>query len=262
MHGASTLSKQEKVKPEKTVGALVAGLKVIRYLINSKEPVGVSKVAKELSISPSTCFSLLRTLVHEDLLSFNTTNKTYAVSFGLLELLKGAMEEGQHSLKLIKEKMRVVAADHGVTTMLFRRLGSDRVVLVERADANTAVRVHIPIGQRLPMYIGALGRCFAAYGHIDRDLLHEKFKELRWESAPSFSEFWRDVKNVEQQGYAVDRDHFTRGITVAAAPILDSENFPVMVVSAVGFSGQFDDRALELLGNDIRKCTQEASAWF
>ena len=61
----------KNTKSEKTVGALVAGLKVLRYMSKVEEPVGVSRVARDLSISPSTCFSLLRTLVSEELLNFN-----------------------------------------------------------------------------------------------------------------------------------------------------------------------------------------------
>ena len=250
-----------KEKPEKTVRALTAGLKVLRYMVKSSEPVGVSKVAKELSISPSTCFSLLRTLVYEDLLSFDKESKTYTVSFGLVELAKGAMD-GEHSIKFIREKMRRVAVDHRVTTMLFRRLGENRVVLADRADAETAVRVHLSVGQRLPTYSGSFGRCFAAFGHVDRDSLYERFKEVLWESAPTFDEFMVDVKKVEEDGYAVDRDHFRRGVTTAAAPILDAESYPIMVVSAIGFSSQLDDVRLAALGDDLRECTREASEWF
>ncbi|MDH3279748.1 MAG: helix-turn-helix domain-containing protein, partial [Gammaproteobacteria bacterium] len=54
---------EKKAGSEKTVGALVSGLKVIRYLVQARSPVGVSQVARDIQISPSTCFNLLRTLV-------------------------------------------------------------------------------------------------------------------------------------------------------------------------------------------------------
>ena len=251
----------KNTKSEKTVGALVAGLKVLRYMSKVEEPVGVSRVARDLSISPSTCFSLLRTLVSEELLNFNEERKTYTLSTGLFELAKGALDQ-DHSLRVIRGEMRKLSLDHRVTVMLFRRLGADRVFLAERIDADAALRVHMSVGQRLPMYIAALGRCFAAFGQIDREVLRERFKELRWESPPPFKEFWADVKNVEKQGYAVDRDHFTKGITTAAAPILAANNFPLMVVSAVGFSGQFDDQKLKALGQDLRNASEVVGEWL
>ena len=255
------MTEAKKIKSEKTVGALVAGLKVLRYMSKVEEPVGVSKVARDLSISPSTCFSLLRTLVSEDLLDFSQEQKTYTLSTGLFELAKGAMEQ-DHSLRVVRREMRRLSLDHRVTVMLFRRLGSDRVFLAERIDTDAALRVHMSVGQRLPMYIGALGRCFAAFGQIDRETLRERFKELRWEAPPPFEEFWSDVKDLERTGYAVDRDNFTRGITTAAAPILGANNFSLMVVSAVGFSGQFDDQKLSMLGQDLRDASAVVGEWF
>ncbi len=255
------MSEAEKAKSEKTVGALVAGLKVLRYMSRMGEPVGVSRVAKDLSISPSTCFSLLRTLVHENLLSFHEQAKTYSVSSGLLELTRGALERDL-PLRFVKEKMSRVTSDHRVTTMLFKVLDHRRVILVDRVDADVALRVHISVGQRLPMYIGALGRCFAGFGEIDRESLYKRFKELRWESPPSFEEFISDAEGAKGLGFAVDRDNFTNGITTAAAPILDADKRPVAVVSAIGFSGQLGDDTLVALGEALRDCTAEASEWF
>ena len=65
--------------PDKPVGALISGLAVVRYLSTAAAPVGVSRIARDLGLNSSTCFNLLKTLVHERLATFDEATKTYRV---------------------------------------------------------------------------------------------------------------------------------------------------------------------------------------
>ena len=253
----------EKKKPgsEKKVGALVSGLNVLRYLVQAKLPVGVSQVARDVQISPSTCFNLLRTLVQEQLVNFDPVSKNYSISYGLLELTKGLIERDQ-VVQYLKPKLTQIALSHRVTATLWRRVAEDRVVLVERADAESAVRIHMTIGQRLPIFIGALGRCMAAFSGMSKDKIRRQFDALRWESPPEFEEYWDDLRETRSRGYAIDRDHFVRGITTIAAPVFDASGDPVLVVSAVGFSAQFSDAAHRALAEEVHACGKTGSDWL
>lgn len=252
-----------KKKPgsEKKVGALVSGLKVIRYLVRAQTPVGVTQVARDVEISPSTCFNLLRTLVQEHLVEFDPVTKTYSIGYDLLDLTKGLIERDQLIQHLVPF-LRKIALDHRVTATLWRRVGDDRVVLVERADTESAVRIHMSVGQRLPIFVGALGRCMAAFSELPKDVLKRRFNELRWQSPPSFEEYWDDLKEARARGYAIDRDHFVKGITTVAAPIFDAASLPIVVISSIGFSGQFSDAALRALADDVRACSEKGTEWL
>jgi len=129
--------KEQVVPSEKLVGALTAGLKVLRYLAQAESPAGVSQVARDLDINPSTCFNLLRTLVHENLVTFNAKKKTYSAGLGLLELTKGLTERDK-LVSFIRPRLEEIAHAHRVTATLWRRISDDRVVLVERADSESA----------------------------------------------------------------------------------------------------------------------------
>jgi len=243
---------------EKVVGALTAGLLVLRYLIRNELPVGVSQVARELDINPSTCFNLLRTLVHENLVVFNPAKKTYSIGLGMLELTKG-LTERDRILQFVRPRLAEIAQTHGVTATLWRRLNEDRVILVERADTDSAIRVYMAIGQRLPIFVAALGRCMAAHSGLSRNELRRRFESLRWQTAPDFEAYWRDVQQVTLKGYATDRDNFVKGVTTVSAPVLDASGHAVMAISAVGFSGQFTAKFLDKLAADKRRHAQQIS---
>lgn len=244
--------------PDKLVGALSGGLAILRYLGRSGTGVGVSQVARELKLNPSTCFNLLKTLVHEELAVFDRDNKSYALGLGLVELAKGALEQASYT-RLVRPHLDAIASKHRVTATLWQRVGDERVVLVDRADNDAAIRVHMNIGQRLPLFIAALGRCMAAHSGLPRAALKKRFAALRWEDAPSFETYWNEVEAARTKGYATDAGHYVKGVTTVSAPILDGAGQPVMAISAVGFSGQLTGAKLKALGEDLRRRSAQAS---
>lgn len=237
--------------PDKPVGALISGLAVLRYLAASPTPIGVTRIARDLSIHASTCFNLLKTLTHEGMINFDEATKTYTIGLGLVQLAKGALEQASY-VRMLRPHLEEIAVRHSVTATLWQRSSNERVVLVDCANNPSAVRVQMSIGQRLPMYLAALGRCMAAYSGLTPAELRRQLSELRWEDKPSFDEYLSDVQEVPKRGYAVDLGNYVKGVSTVSAAILDSTHRPVMAISAVGFSAQLGDSSIKALGEDLR----------
>src|SRR5690606_26368654 len=53
------------VAPGKVVGAVAGAIKILRYLADSRVPLGVSRIAKDTKLNTSTSFNILRTLAME-----------------------------------------------------------------------------------------------------------------------------------------------------------------------------------------------------
>lgn len=244
--------------PEKLVGALTSGLAVVRYLAASGTPVGVTRVARDLELNSSTCFNLLKTLVHEGLVNFDDATKTYAIGIGLVELAKGALEQASY-VRLLRPHLEALATNHRITATLWQRSREERVVLVDLADNTAAMRVHMSIGQRLPMYIAALGRCMAAYSDLSEEQLRERISVLRWENAPSFEDYYAEVRHVRSRGYAVDNGNYVKGVTTVSAPVVDAGERAIMAISAVGFSAQLTKTAIRQLGEDLHTRASQVS---
>lgn len=259
--GPSTLDGDDDVTaapPEKLVGALSSGLAILRYLSASATPVGVTRVARDLHLNASTCFNLLKTLVHERLVTFDAATKTYTLSLGLVELARGALEQASYT-RMLRPTLEDIALRFRVTATLWHRTTGERVVLVDRADNPAAARVHMSIGQRLPMYVAALGRCMAAHSGLSNAALLERVRGLRWEDAPSEAQYLEEVARARRQGYAVDRDHYVKGMTTISSAVLNDSLQAIMAISAVGFSAQFRAADLRMLGEALRDKTAVAT---
>jgi DNA-binding IclR family transcriptional regulator len=187
--------------PEKLVSALMSGLAVLRHLAASSTPLGVTRIAKDLELNASTCFNLLKTLVHEGLVNFDEATKTYSVGLGLVELANGALEQASY-VRMIQPYLQEISSTFQVTATLWHRTRGNRVVLLGRADNEGAIRVHMNIGQRLPMYLAALGRCMAAHSGLSTENLRKEFEALRWETQPTFEQYLKDVERARKLGYA------------------------------------------------------------
>lgn len=243
--------------PDKLVGALVSGLAVLRYLQKARTGVGVTQVARDLSLTPSTCFNLLRTLVHEGLANFDTNTKTYTISLGVVSLAQGALDRDDH-IRVLHPALQRLALKFDVAMNLWKVIGQDRVLLVDRAEPVSTVQISMRIGQRLPMFVGALGRCLAASSNLPRKELRSRFDRIRWARPIDFDTWLAEVEQVRQRGYAVDRGHFARGIITVSVALRDASDAPFLAISAIGISEQIDDDRLNGLAGEMLELVESA----
>jgi DNA-binding IclR family transcriptional regulator len=242
----------------KLVGALAAGIAVLRYLSRSPSPAGVSRIARELSLNASTCFNLLRTLVHEGLVHFDDATKTYTLGLGAVELARGALDRDALP-RLLQPGLAALAARHAVTVLLWRRTPDDRLVLVHVAESPEAIRVQLSVGARLPLYAGASGRCMAAFDGPRRPAAKRGFEAVRWDDPPPFDGWWASLETVRAQGYAIDDGHYRRGATLMAAPVLDDAGRPMLAIACATFTAQLDDGARASLAEALVALARRAT---
>ncbi|WP_456388386.1 IclR family transcriptional regulator [Profundibacter sp.] len=243
---------------EKLVGALVNGLAVLRYLQKAKSGVRVTQLARDLGLNPSTCFNLLRTLVHEGLAGFDPQSKTYTISIGVVSLAQGALDRENH-IRVLHPELQRIALKFDVAMNLWQTVDKNRVLLVDRAEPISAVQISMRVGQRLPMFVGALGRCFAAHSPLPKSKIERRFKAARFARPIEFDEWYNDVLQVRERGFAVDEGYFSLGITTVAITIANGINPPFLAVSAIGISAQIDAEKLNNLSQEMLAISKMAT---
>lgn len=242
----------------KPVGAVVAAVRILRHLAESSEPLSSNRIARELSLNPSTCFNILKTLQHEGLTWCDGETKRHRLGLSLLELAGGAMDQLGYK-EILHPQLERIARAHGVVTTLWVRSGHDRAVLVDVVDGGGPVKIMMPIGQRVPLLAGALGRCFAGHDGFAKQELRKLFQRVRWHDAPSFEDFMDEAAEAVRRGYAIDAGHLAGGVTTISSPILDREGHPMMALSAVTFSTALDRSALAAAGRDLAQAATAAT---
>lgn len=236
------------------VGAVSHAVQILRVLSSAQGAHGVTVIARESGVSPSTCFNILRTLVRARFVAFDGRDKTYRLGLGVAELALGLV--GIAQADLIRPELERLALNYEMLLALWQVTDDRHLVLLDRAYGDAAVRVEMRPRLRLPMLAGAVGRAAAAILDLPDAELRRRFATLRWESPPAFRAYAEEVAEGRKRGWSEDRGQLYRGIVSVAAVAADRERRPRFGFSAIGIVGRHDGETLTRVGLELRDVAQ------
>lgn len=255
-----------KAKPEasakrppvlRDVPAVSRAIAILRVLGRSDVPMGVQAIATTLGIVPSTCLHILRVLVAEHLVSVNAATKQYSLASGLVALARIALQK-QTFAGMVQPSLDAMSKAFGVTAIGVEALGLDHMVVVALSRSDAAMRIHVDVGSRFPLFISATGRCVAAFGALPWREIEKRFRTLRWDDPPTLAEWQRQIEETRQHGYAVDDGQYIAGIAIVAAPIFMPSG-AVSAIVAVGLSEQLRRVGVETVGPELAREAERLS---
>lgn len=234
----------------KDVGAVMHAVRILRVLSSSRGANGVTAIAREAGVSPSTCFAILRTLVRARFVAFDGRDKTYGLGLGVAELAVGLI--GIAQADLIRPELERLALNSGMLLALWQVTDDGHLVLLDRVHGDTAVRLEMKARLRLPMLAGAVGRAVAGLLDLPEVELRRRFAALRWESPPTFRAYADEVAEGRERGWSIDHGRLYRGIVSVAAVAADREGRPRFGFSAIDIVGRHDGGTLTRVGLELR----------
>ncbi|WP_114955104.1 IclR family transcriptional regulator [Sphingosinicella terrae] len=238
------------------VGSLVKAIAILRHLAGVSAAPGVNSIARELGLSPSSCHNILKTLVAEEFVDFDTRTKTYSLGTGPMELFRKGPD--LHAvIELVRPELEALAAEYSVTSGLWR-VGDRRLHLIDVVENDVGTRIHIALGQRLPRYVGAMGRCLAAWDGLSRADLPGIIGSLRWQDPPAADAYWRDMRFAELHGWAADHGHYLRGVATIASVIADGTTARYCITNTM-FRDQHDEAGMSRLGDRSARLSREVA---
>jgi DNA-binding IclR family transcriptional regulator len=234
----------------KPVGSVASASKILLYLSNASHPQRLTQISRELKLNTSTCLNILRTLAEFEFVDANPATKTYAIGFGIAEVANKSFTRGA-VLDQIRILMSQFAQRHKVTVTVWERSDDAHMTLSLQAESRAAMRIFFEVGQRLPVYVGAMGRVMAAHSGLSTKALRAEFKKLRWQQPIDFDTFAVEVKKAAQSGWAVDPGNFLNGTMTISAPILDQPGPLTRVCSATSLMGLHDAGQVQLIAKEL-----------
>ncbi len=239
----------ENIKQSKAP-AISRAAAILRLLGKHEAPLGLQAIARELGLVPSTCLYALRALAAEELVAFDPDTKRYSLDAGVLTLARQWLQRDQFT-DIAQPVLDRLSREHEVTMLAVKCVGSEHIVVVGVSRAGNTLQVSAQVGGRFPALISATGRCVAAYRNFSEADLRARFAELRWENPPTFDDWYREVQETREQGYAVDAGNYISGVTVLAAPVGKSAGKFTHALVALGLGSALQRRGLDELAGSI-----------
>lgn len=253
---ATKTGRSVRVRP---VPAVTRSIAILRLLGEQKQPLTLKSVAQALDLVPSTCLHILRVLVSEDLVTLDPDTKRYALGTGMIRLARSVLEGGGFK-QLVQPVLDRMAAKFGVTAMGVEISARQTVMVLAISQSNQPFRVHTDVGSQFDTLVSATGRLIAAHSGEAWPALKEKFAQVSWDKAPSYTAWKKEVELTRLRGWALDRDNFMAGITVVAVPVLSSSGRLVYTLVAVGLTSQLGAPRVEKMAQAMQREAAELAA--
>jgi DNA-binding IclR family transcriptional regulator len=94
------------------VPAVERAIAILRLLARNDLPLGVQAIARELRLIPSTCLHILRVVVAQEFVGFDSDTKRYRLDAGVLSIARAVLGRTSFS-QLAQPTLDRVAKDHG-----------------------------------------------------------------------------------------------------------------------------------------------------
>ena len=235
----------------RAVPAVTRAVAILRLLGRAREPMGVKAIAQALELVPSTGLHILRALVVEELVKVDPVTKQYSLGSGLLSLARTALDSDDFPSR-VQPHLDDLSRRYGVSAIGVELPNLRHMIVVALARSQAPVRLHVDVGSRFPALISATGRCLAAFSTHSPAEIETHFRALRWNNAPSYEAWLKEIEAVRRQGFSIDRGNYIAGVTIVAVPVLDAHGTISHTLASVGLSGQLDRTTAVALAHDMQ----------
>jgi len=239
------------------INSLSRGVEILRLLARAEGPAGVTEVAEELAVDPSTAYRLLATLESAGFVQQDPDTKKYSVGYGILEIASALLR--RLSVVAVSDPfLRSITALTGESTHV-AVLDGTRAVFVARQSGAGILRVETTIGSSEPAYCTAVGKALLA-DHSDADLRQlfgsEPLARHTPQTITTIEALNTEVERIRRNGYAYDDEELHPGVRCLAAPVRDYRG---RLVAAFGLSMPASRLARENIPALVERITSAAA---
>ncbi|MDH6358356.1 IclR family transcriptional regulator [Parabacteroides sp. PF5-9] len=216
-------------KPEENykVPNLEKGIAVLEYLSLRSEGKTLQEIKTDLSISQTTAYRILNTLVRLDYLTYKEDNKRYKLSRKLLTL--GFRSLNEHNLmETVLPHLRDLR-DQVEETACFGVLGDEKGIFIEQAQGHHTFRFILSPGKSFELHCSAPGKAIMAYlpnTVRERYLSYMTFTRYNERTLTNKEDYLKELEKVRQKGYALDNEEELNGVICIGAPVFNYTGYP------------------------------------
>ncbi|MER9890195.1 IclR family transcriptional regulator [Mesorhizobium sp. M0114] len=201
-------------------GTLLKGLKILQVLGDTPAGVRFSELATATELANSTAHRILGILVDRGFVQYHQQSRLYTLGLKLFELsqkVNAVLGVAEVARPLMRE-----LADRTGMLVSFDVLDGVNIVVIERADPPTRIRIGGELGMREPIYSTAAGKCMLATlagserkTLLARMVLTPQTRNTLIDPAALAAE----IAEVERQGFAIGDEENEQGVRSIAVAI-------------------------------------------
>ena len=236
----------KKDKAEYIIQAVSHALDLLEQFHGDVDELGVTELSKRLKLHKNNVFRLLATLESRGYIEQNRATENYRLGLKSLELGQTFIKQMGllRQAKPILEKL-VTECNETSYVAIFKE---GYIVYLDVVETDLTVRVVSRVGSRLPAYCTAAGKIHLAFmsdEEIEAVLPPGELKQYSANTLTDRDALKRELRQIAEQGYAIDNEELDSGVRCVAVPIRDYTRRIVGAVSISGPSMRLNDERIQ-----------------
>jgi IclR family transcriptional regulator, acetate operon repressor len=202
---------------------------------SDQDDMGVTEIARELSLSKAVIHRVLTTLVAREYLQADPTTRRYRL--GPMALVLGSAYLDHLDLRnLALPRLQELSDRTGETATFSLRNGFSRMY-VEQVTPDREIKMSVAIGRSYPLHAGSSSKSFLAFLPAEEQEAYLRGRELTRLTDTTIIDpglLRAELAQIRERGYAISLQERQAGAGSIAAPILDRTQHPVGAISICG----------------------------
>jgi DNA-binding IclR family transcriptional regulator len=195
---------------------------ILDAIVEADTPVSVSEMGARFGLPKATVHRICVFLERKGFVQRELDGKRFTIGQHLIDL---AHRTARASFKLASRHAILQAlADRVGETCNIGILDRDRIVYIDRVEANWPLTIQFRTGSAVPLHSTAIGKLFLALlpsDQVDRMLGAAPLQKFTETTLTSVAAMQRELERVRSQGYSIDNEEYLGGVICIAVPIVD-----------------------------------------
>jgi DNA-binding IclR family transcriptional regulator len=251
--------------PEKdkyVIEILDVAIDVIECLLASgNETQTPSEIAAKLKINRTRVYRILKTLEYRGYTEFNPEFQGYRLGLRFLEFSQ-YLRQNLDLRTISRPILLKLAQTTGDAAHLLIKHG-DHAITIDRYQGKNRLQVSTPIGQIIPLHVGASPKILLAYTpDPEREqILHSlELPQFTPNTITDINELRACLAEIKANGYAVDEEDYEVGVYAIGAPVRNDLTEVIAGVTLTIPESRFSLDCREILIAQVIEAARQISA--
>lgn len=214
---------------------------VVLVFLSEREQIGVSEIARELSLSKAVVYRILRSLVSRGIVEADPISRKY--SLGPTATAIGIRALRRQDIRAVARDLLVKLRDSSGETATLSSLTGNRRTYIDQCESQQEIKMTVQLGQIYPLHAGASSRAILA--HVSEAEKHHVYETanlyLSDGSVVNREELDLELGEIRGRGYAMSRGQRQAGAGSVAAPVFGTDLSICGAMSVCGPISRFDE---------------------
>lgn len=234
----------EKMQSEMGTEAVLRTADVL-LLFCEKEERGVSEIARQLDLSKSVVFRILRSLSARGFVVSDEASRKYRLGPAAAALGACALRDldlRQHAQPLLRWLQQQTKE-----TAIVSALVGTTLVYLDQVPSTQAIKMTVDVGRPSPLHVGASGKAILAFAPSDvrQHILLSPLTAITPRTHITRESLEKDIEQIRQNGFIVTFGERQAGAGSIAAALIGVDGYAVGSIGVCGPINRFDADAVE-----------------